>query len=100
MTHREKLQQKVIEVFGPWDQIAKWTKERKLEYDRLLNSRSRKERSQTIGFQDALVRGALRFYYTTNDNAQGGRSNGGGRGWYVSGPVTPGCYQSKLVMPD
>ena len=95
------LQQKAVEIFErPWDEMARWTKAKKLEYEHLLGSSSRKERAKVIGFQDDIVNGAVRLYYTNNTNAQGGRSNGGGRGWYISGPVTPGCVRSELVLAD
>ena len=80
--------------------MAVETKALKIEYERLLNSRSRKERESSIGFQDAIVKGDLRLYYTTNTNAQGGRSNGGGRGWYIIGPAHPGISRSELVLAD
>lgn len=96
-----KLQQKAVEIFDrPWDEMAAWTKRKKLEYERLLNAQTRAERAKTIGFKDEIVKGAVRLYYTNNANAQGGRDNGGGRGWYISGPVSPGCFDSYLVLAD
>lgn len=96
-----KMQRKVEKVFGlPWGQLAEKTKALKLEYERLLNSPSRRVREQAIGFKDDISKGAVRLYYTTNDNAQGGVKNGGGRGWYISGPVTVGCVRSTLVAND
>lgn len=96
-----KLQLKVVEIFGrSWDEMAAETKAMKLEYERLLNSSKRAERARTIGFQDDIEKDGIRLYYTTNTNAQGGRSNGGGRGWYISGRIKPGIHESYLVLAD
>lgn len=96
-----KLQSKVVEIFGrPWDEMAAEVKELKLEYERLQTSRKRDERMSSIGFRDDIRKGNIRLFYTTNTNAQGGRSNGGGRGWYISGPTSPGCYNAYLVLAD
>jgi hypothetical protein len=96
-----KLQLKAVEIFErPWDEMAAETKELKLQYERLLNSSKRSERAQTIGFRDDLEKNGVRLFYTTNTNAQGGRSNGGGRGWYISGRTKPGIVESYLVLAD
>ncbi len=93
---------KVEGIFGrPWNELALATKTMKLAYEAKLNSNSRKERMETIGMQDEFVEGRIRLFYTTNTNAQGGISNGGGRGWYVSGPVGPGMMvRSELLKND
>jgi len=96
-----KLQLKVVEIFGrPWDELAAETKAMKLEYERLLDSPKRTERAKVIGFKDDIQKDGVRLYYTTNTNAQGGRDNGGGRGWYIGGKLKPGLYNSYLVLAD
>ena len=96
-----KLQLKAVEIFGrPWDEMAAEVKELKLQYERLLNSSKRSERAKVIGFQDAIEKNGVRLFYTTNTNAQGGRSNGGGRGWYIGGKIKPGISESYLVLTD
>lgn len=96
-----KLQLKTVEVFGrPWDEMAAETKAMKMEYERLLNSSKRAEREKVIGFRDEIKKGEIRLYYTNNENAQGGYDNGGGRGWYISGPTHPGIYGAYRVLAD
>ena len=85
----------------PWNELALATKAMKLAYEAKLNSNSRKERMESIGMQDGIEKGRVRLFYTTNTNAQGGISNGGGRGWYVSGPVGPGMmFRSDCILND
>lgn len=101
MRNMNPLQKKAVDIIGrPWDEIAAETKRLKLEYERLLNSSSSKERERAIGFRDDIRKGVFRFCYTNNSNAQGGRSNGGGRGWYASDPIAIGCVRTDLVLAD
>jgi hypothetical protein len=93
---------KLVEIFGkPWDELKKVTKDQKMEYERLLNSPKRSDREKSIGFHDGIESGRVRLFYTNNENAQGGKRNGGGKGWYVSFPKGSGMmYGSELLESD
>ena len=77
-------------------------KELALTYERYLNmSRAQQRKQYPNGLWESdIQKGRIRLSYSTNPNTWGGIKNGGGKGWYLSGPVNPGIVDSIKLRSD
>ncbi len=73
-----------------------------LAYDRYLNmSRAQQRKEYPNGlFESDIQKDRIRLYYSVNPNTWGGIKNGGGIGWYLSGPVKPGIVDAIKLRSD
>ena len=99
----EKIIKEVERIFGEdIETLFARAKKLAIEYDRYLNmSRARQKKEYPNGLWESDIQvGRMRLSYSLNPNTWGGIQNGGGIGWYLSGPVKPGISDSIKLRSD
>ncbi len=102
-TDNKKLIAEVERIFGEdIETLFARAKKLAIEYEKYLGmSRSQQKKNYPDGLWESDIQmGRIRISYSLNPNTWGGLSNGGGIGWYLSGPVKPGIVDSVRLRSD